>query len=181
MKEFKLKLAHVETQIMVHIIIQFACIYDKLTCVDCWMSRYSDVTQMSRDTWHRSSQCQCWAHPTSPPPQPSPDSNHFLMMIPDHWVATLHLQIKPNILWTRPLFPVKTWATIKIKWIQLSVLNKSINHASCIHLFSAEIGRGYWEHFVGPVIHFVQDAFVMIPNGYTYCSSSCVLLEALTQ
>lgn len=35
MKEFKLKLACVETQIMVHIIIQFACIYDKLTCVDC--------------------------------------------------------------------------------------------------------------------------------------------------
>ena len=100
--------------------------------------------------------------PTSPPPpQPSSDSNHFLMMIPDHWVATLHLQIKPNILWTRPLFPLKTWATIKIKWIQLSVLNKSINHASCIHLFSAEIGRGYWEHFVGPVIHFVQDAFVI--------------------
>ena len=82
-------------------------------------------------------------------------------MIPDHWVATLSLQIKPNILWTRPLVPLKTWATIKIKWIQLSVLNKSINHASCIQLFSAEIGRWYWEHFVRPVIRFVQDAFVV--------------------
>ena len=95
------------------------------------------------------------------PPQPSSDTNHFLMMISDHWVATLHLQIKPNILWTRPLYPLKTWAAIEIKWIQLSVLNKSINHASCIHLFSAKIGRGYWEHFVGPVIHVVQDAFVI--------------------
>ena len=35
LKEFKSKLACVETQIMAHIMIQFACIYDKLTCVDC--------------------------------------------------------------------------------------------------------------------------------------------------